>query len=212
MTKVEPVAIDIHRPDLTVIGRVAGLLLRGGLVAAPTETRYGILARADSEAVLGKLYRAKRRLAVSPTALFVRDYASFRALGETNLITDRLIDAFLPGPLTLVTRAIAQLPDAVAPGGKVGLRISSSPVIASILAAVDFPLTATSANISGQAESETITEIIASFGESVDLYLDGGPLTGLVSTVVDCTGITARVLRAGAIPEESIRRVLDRVS
>ena len=89
---------------------------------------------------------------------------------------------------------------------KIGLRISLSNVIADLLQSVSFDLTATSANKSGLADAETIEEISEEFGEEVDLYLDAGRLDGPVSTVVDCSGSKAVILREGAISREDIAR------
>ena len=208
MKRIELVAVDAGSPDQTVIDRVATLLRQGGLVVAPTETRYGLLARADNDRTLGRLYQAKRRSLDVPTALFLEDYESVSEYGETNKTTDRLASAFLPGPLTLVLRAVAGSCQSVVVDGKVGIRVSSSHVISSLLEQVDFPLTATSANISGEKENQTAIEIAAVFGESVDLYLDAGPLAGPASTVIDCSQGTAQVLREGAVSVRRIRQVL----
>ena len=212
MRRIELVAVDAGSPDQNVIDRVAALLRQGGLVVAPTETRYGLLARADNNRTLGRLYKAKRRSRDVPTALFVKDYESVSEYGETNETTDRLASAFLPGPLTLVLRAIAGSHQSVVVAGKVGIRVSSSPVISSLLEQVDFPLTATSANVSGEPENETATEIATVFGESVDTYLDVGPLAGPVSTVIDCSHGTVQVVREGAISERRVRQVLGELS
>ena len=212
MRRIELVAVDAGSPDQTVIDRVAALLCQGGLVVAPTETRYGLLARADNDRALERLYQAKRRSRKVPTALFIKDYESVSVYGETNETTNKLASAFLPGPLTLVLRAVAGSHQSVVVNGKVGIRVSSSHVISSLLEQVDFPLTATSANISGEPEKETADEIAAVFGESVDMYLDAGPLAGSVSTVIDCSQGTAQVIRDGAVSERRIRRALGELS
>jgi len=212
MRRIELVAVDAGSPDQTVIDRVAALLCKGGLVVAPTETRYGLLARADNDRALELLYKAKRRSRKVPTALFIKDYESVSVYGETNETTDKLASAFLPGPLTLVLKAVAGSHQSVVVNGKVGIRVSSSPVISSLLTQVDFPLTATSANISGEPEKETADEIAAVFGESVDMYLDAGPLVGPVSTVIDCSQGKAQVIRDGAVSERRIRRLLGELS
>jgi L-threonylcarbamoyladenylate synthase len=212
MRRIEIVAVDAGSPDQTVIDRVAALLHRGGLVVAPTETRYGLLARADNERAIERLYKVKRRSRKVPTALFIEDYESVPVYGETNETTDRLASAFLPGPLTLVLKAVAGLHQSVVVAGKVGIRVSSSPVISSLLEQVDFPLTATSANLSGEQEMETADEIAAVFGECVDICLDAGPLAGPVSTVIDCSQGAAQVIRDGAVSERRIRRALGELS
>jgi tRNA threonylcarbamoyl adenosine modification protein (Sua5/YciO/YrdC/YwlC family) len=95
--------------------------------------------------------------------------------------------------------------------GKIGLRWSSSPVIDGLLRRLECPLTATSANISGRPDPESVEEIVSQFGDRVDLYLDAGPLTGPTSTVVDCSGEKPKILRDGAIPRAEIEREIGQV-
>ncbi|HUV31480.1 MAG TPA: L-threonylcarbamoyladenylate synthase [Acidobacteriota bacterium] len=206
----ELVAVNPASPDEAVIERAAGLLSEGGLLVVPTETRYGLLTRFDRPESLVRLYRVKRRPTTVPTALFLTGYEEFSQYGKRSSITDRLAVAFLPGPLTLVVEATTDPGEPVVVAGKIGLRVSSSRIVASLLQSVGVPLTATSANISGQTGSETATDIAAALGPEVDLYLDAGRLAGPVSTVVDCSGGHARILREGAISAPMIERALDR--
>jgi len=109
--------------------------------------------------------------------------------------------------LTLVLKAgISGSPPLVI-DGKIGIRISLAPVIRELLKKVSFPLSATSANISGASEPESIEEIVDMFGEKVDLYLDGGNLTSLPSTVIDCSGDEPLILREGSITKNQVEEV-----
>jgi L-threonylcarbamoyladenylate synthase len=98
----------------------------------------------------------------------------------------------------------------VGSGGTIGIRISSSPVIQALLNKMDTPLTATSANISGQAGPSSVREIATTLGIGIEMYLDAGELSGIPSTVVKCQGNEITILRAGAIPEVEIWRALEK--
>lgn len=198
--------IDPVHPDDTALEEAAGILSRGGLVVAPTETRYGLLARADLQPLLERLYAVKLRPLDQATAVMVGGAKDIEALGEMTPSARLLMERFLPGPLTLVLRARPDWPPPRVVEGKIGLRWSSSPVIDGLLRHVDCPLTATSANISGRPDPESVEEIVSQFGDRIDLYLDAGPLTGPTSTVVDFSGRTPRILREGAIPRADIER------
>ncbi len=202
---------DPARPDSSTIDRAAAVLVAGDLLVAPTETRYGLLARADRQDVLEKLCRAKQRSLNHPTALLIPIFADAERYGRVNRAASALAERFLPGPLTLVLSATCDWPPPMVVDGKIGLRCSSSPVMDELLARVKEPIAATSANISGQPERNGVEEIVADFEDRVTLYLDGGPLIGPVSTVVDCTEDRPRILREGAVGSEEITRIMDEI-
>jgi L-threonylcarbamoyladenylate synthase len=202
------VRVDPRNPLEAELSMTAELLRSGGLVVAPTETRYGLLIRADRPESLQRLFTVKGRSVLQPTSVFVADIAGAAKLARISESAAKLAKAFLPGPLTLVLPAAVVWEPPLVVDGKIGIRISSSPVIAGLVARVDAPLTATSANRSGSPDLATPAEIQAVFGAEVDLYLDGGELMNETSTVVDCTGPEIIVLRRGAIDESEIKRVL----
>ncbi len=200
--------VDVGAPDSEIISRAVDVLTADGLIVAPTETRYGLLARADKADVVEKVYRAKKRALSEPIAIFVGSLEMITHYAQLNPPAQFLASLFLPGPLTLVLSGLPQWCGPVARDGKVGIRISPAPVICEITERVGFPLTATSANISGAAEPSSIDEIFHALGSAIDLYLDGGVLDGALSTVVDCSGDNPRILRKGAIDEREIIRAL----
>jgi L-threonylcarbamoyladenylate synthase len=197
--------IDPERPDPSIIERAAEALSGSRVVVAPTETRYGLLCRADRQGVIEKLYRLKNRDLNRPTALIVPDLEAIEQLGRLTPAARLLAEQYLPGPLTLVLAAAKAWPPPRVVEGRIGCRWSPAATIKAILAIIDFPLTATSANISGQCDAEVVQDIEAGFGDNVELYLDAGPLTGPTSTVVDCSGDGAVILREGAIAADAIR-------
>ena len=208
----EPISdIDPVRPDETILEKTALVLRKGGLVVAPTETRYGLLIRADRQALLERLYQVKKRDLNQATAILVRSREELAILGVLTPSARLLSATFLPGPLTLVLSARQDWTPPRVVEGKIGLRWSSSPVIEGLLSRLDFPLTATSANISGLGEPTGVEEIESQFGNLVDMYLDAGPLTGLTSTVVDCSTEPVGILREGAVARKDIEKLLNQL-
>ena len=208
MTDVPVLSINARHPDPGLIRRAADALTHGELIVAPTETRYGLLARADSDPALIRVFEAKGRGLLRPTALFVQDENGLREFGEMTSAAELLMQKCLPGPLTLVLRSRVSWSPPRVVDGLIGLRWSSSPVIAELMGQVSFPVTATSANLSGSEELETIAQIREVLGDTVSLYLDSGRLNGPVSTVVRCVGAGTTVLREGAVGSELIRSLL----
>ena len=208
MSKTRVLRIDYTHPGSEAIETAARALERGEIVIAPTETRYGMLVRADDKAALDQLFRVKGRATALPTAIFVADVHSVPDYARPNKYAETLSRAFLPGPMTLVVEAAAAQVAPCAVGGKIGLRVSSAPVIRLLLDRVGFPMSATSANRSGAPESDTMEELVALFGDQVSVYLDAGPLTQPVSTVVDCTVTPPQVVRRGAVATEEIIEAL----
>ncbi len=211
MNDSDLVTVDLENPDPVTVEQAGERLRRGQLLVVPTETRYGLLMRADQRELVERLYHLKKKKISSPTAMFLRDYGQISTYGETNRLSDTLAGSFLPGPITLVVKAIVDLGEPIVVDGKIGVRVSSSPLIDLLLQRIDFPVTATSANISGGQEFDTVREIAAVLGDDVDLYLDAGPLSGPASTVVDCSNGEAKVLRYGAISREMIEKALEKM-
>jgi len=201
--------ITVHpeRPEQAVISIAYELLNQGGLVVAPTETRYGLLGRVDNRAAVEKLFEIKGRSADKPSAIFVEDISQLKQLAQVTTTTQKLADSFLPGPLTLVLKSKRDFGPLFTLNQMTGFRISSSPVISAILA-ITGPLSATSANLSGQNEPENISGIYEQLGESIDLYLDAGRLNNPSSTVVRMIDDQVKILREGAISSIAIKKAI----
>lgn len=193
-------------PETDIIKAAADILNRDGVVVVPTETRYGLAVRADRKRAFQKVFEIKGRGADNPSAIFIKGIANISTYARETEISRRVAARFLPGPLTLVLEAHRGLDNPAIHAGKIGLRVSSSAVIGALLNAIDFDITATSANKSGGETFETVEEIAAIFESDVNLYLDAGRLAGPVSTVVDCSSDKAVILREGAIGRNLIAR------
>jgi len=203
----------IRVPDAAGIGEASATLLEGGLVALPTETVYGLAARADSDAAVARIYRAKGRPDFNPLIVHVPNLAAADALALVDERAARLAQAFWPGPLTLVLprREDASLAAAVTAGlPTVALRCPAHPVMRAVLAACGLPLAAPSANRSGAVSPTTAAHVAASLGAKVDLVLDGGTCpAGIESTIVALRdGDRWQVLRPGPITAAEVSAVL----
>jgi L-threonylcarbamoyladenylate synthase len=187
------------------------LLRAGRLVAVPTETVYGLAADAGDPVAVGRIFEAKQRPANHPLIVHVADAGRIDAWARE--IPDnarRLAEAFWPGPLTLLLHKAAQVSPAVT-GGRdtVGLRVPDHPVLLKVLQALGGGLAAPSANPYKRLSPTTAGQVLDGLGGRIDAVLDGGPCAvGLESTIVDLTGTTPRILRAGPITRSQLQTAL----
>jgi L-threonylcarbamoyladenylate synthase len=187
-------------------------LLGNGLVAVPTETVYGLAARADSEAAVAAIYRAKGRPAFNPLIVHVDSLAMARGLAHFDAAADKLAAAFWPGPLTMVLplKKRAAINRAVTAGlPTIALRMPDHPVMRALIAEVGQPLAAPSANRSGAISPTCAAHVAASLGGRIEAILDDGPtLKGLESTIVASSEAGWRLLRPGPITEAQLTALL----
>ena len=190
--------------DAAGIARAAQILRAGGLVAVPTETVYGLAARADSAEAVAKIYAAKGRPDFNPLIVHVRDAdhaAKFAHIGD---VAAQLCGEHWPGPLTLVLSLCdnADLAPAVTAGlPTVAMRAPAHPIMQALLAQIDFPLAAPSANRSGFVSPTTSNHVLETLAGRIDAVLDGGPTEkGLESTIVAVReGGAMQLLRPGPL-------------
>lgn len=183
---------------------------RGELVVLPTDTVYGVGADAFAPEAVAAVLAAKGRGRDMPLPVLVPSARTVDGLA-TNIpaYARDLIEAFWPGPLTLVLLAQASLMwDLGETNGTVALRMPQDDTALKLLAEVG-PMAVTSANVSGQAPARSILEAAAQLGSAVSVYLDSGPCSGaLPSTILDCTGEAPVILRAGAVSAGELQQVL----
>jgi L-threonylcarbamoyladenylate synthase len=202
-------------PDSAFIGHnidiAATLLRKGEAVAIPTETVYGLAANALNESAVAKVYAIKNRPSFDPLIIHL---SSFNAVtpyvNEVPELMQRLADAFMPGPLTLLLKKSGLIPDIVTAGSPyVAVRVPAHPVTLSLLSQLDFPLAAPSANPFGYISPTTAQHVADQLGDRIYYILDGGPCdVGLESTIVGIhdTGVL-EVLRKGGLAVEDIRKI-----
>jgi L-threonylcarbamoyladenylate synthase len=205
--------VDPYLPDTEVVARAAQAIGRGGLVVMPTDTLYGLAVDPFDEFAVERIFQAKGRDAAQALPLIAADRAQVAAsLGALPPQAAALAEHFWPGPLTLLVPAPGGLASGVAGAtGRVGVRVPAHAVARALCAACGSPLTATSANLSGKPASNDPDVVWQTIGDRVDVLLDAG-LTpgGPPSTILDVTGSTPVLIRAGAIGWEEIRAWLER--
>jgi L-threonylcarbamoyladenylate synthase len=198
------------------IERAAACLGRGGLVAIPTETVYGLGADADDEQAVARIFAVKGRPAGHPLIVHVRDVAALDEwAAHVPPAAALLAETCWPGPLTLLLPRAERVIDAVT-GGRdiVGLRVPAHPMTLELLDRSGRGIAAPSANLFGRVSPTTADHVLADLGAqldpSTDVILDGGPSPiGVESTIVDCTADPPELLRPGGIPQEDVERLLD---
>lgn len=192
----------------------AGLLRAGEVVAIPTETVYGLAANAFDEAAVLKVFAAKRRPSFDPLIVHIAERARVHEVASTLPPGSmELMDAFWPGPLTLVLPKRPEVPDLVTSGlDTVGVRMPAHPMALELLRITGFPLAAPSANPFGYVSPTTAQHVADQLGDRIPYILDGGPCTvGVESTIVGWEQDRWVLYRPGGIPVEDIERVVGRV-
>ena len=192
-------------------GSAAEIICAGGLVAVPTETVYGLAGNGMDEKAVEKIYEVKGRPAIKPLSLMV---ASPEEIGrfavEVPDAAKTLAEKFWPGPLTIVLKANPDIPEIVRAGGDtIGLRCPDHALTLQALREAGVPFAAPSANLSGAPSPKTAGDVLKVFDGVIDAVIDGGACTlGRESTILDMSKKPYRVLRQGALPEESISDAL----
>ncbi len=199
--------IDPANPDEKTLSEAGEILRGGGVVAFPTETFYGLGADARQEAAVEKIFRLKGRTLQNPISVIVdNDREAVRLVEQIPEAAQILIQKFWPGPLTMLFRpSFSVLPSLTGASGKIGIRVSSHTIARMLAKRLAGPLTATSANLSGQRECSSADDVIRAFGENLDAVIDGGITTGgLGSTILDVTVSPPVVRREGVISRSQI--------
>ena len=190
----------------------AGEMIRsGGLVAFPTETVYGLGANGLDAEACAKIYEAKGRPSDNPLILHVADYAMVKqAAAEITPMAERVLAAFAPGPVTVILPKRDEVPSKVTGGlATVGIRMPDNDIARALIRAAGVPIAAPSANRSGRPSPTTAAAVFADMDGKIPMILDGGSCRfGVESTIVDCTGERAAILRPGAVTREMLAEVL----
>ncbi|MFP4286565.1 MAG: L-threonylcarbamoyladenylate synthase [Candidatus Izemoplasmataceae bacterium] len=191
---------------------LAKILKEGGLVVFPTETVYGIGANALDPLAASKIYEVKGRPADNPLIVHIDNLHMLKALTlEINLQARKLIQAFWPGPLTLIFKKSDLVPNTITANlDTVAIRFPSHPAARQLIKLAKFPIAAPSANISGRPSSTLFKHVKEDLDGLVDIIIDGGKSTiGLESTVLDVTTEVPTILRPGSITKRMIESVLE---
>ena len=219
MISLEMKIIRVSSKNLKrVIKKAVELIRRGGVIVFPTDTVYGLIADAKNEKAVQKVFRIKKRFPKKPIPVFVKDLKMTRSLAEINKTQEKFLKKIWPGKVTAILK-IKPKAKKIFPKGivnsknKIGLRTPNYKFINQLLKILNFPLTGTSANISGKKESTEIKEVLDQFeGRKFqpDLILDFGDLKpSLTSTAIDLTNF--EILREGAISKNEIYEILAKI-
>lgn len=220
MQRVNIQFLDIKEPELMEtlcvpaearnLELAAELLRQGEVVAFPTETVYGLGANALDEKAVRAIFAAKERPADNPLIVHVADRSQLEGLCEVTETAEKLMDAFWPGPLTMLLKKTDRIPAVTTAGlPSVAVRCPRHPVALALLRQCGLPIAAPSANRSGRPSPTAARHVNEDMRGRIPLILDGGPCqVGVESTVADLTGDTPCVLRPGAVTAEDIARVV----
>ena len=214
-TTANLVKVNPRYPQRHWLQKAATILRTGGLVAFPTETVYGLGADALDATAVEKIFRAKQRPGWDPLIVHVRDLAMAEALVvDVPASFHLLARQFWPGPLTLVVKKNACVPDAVTAGRpNVAVRMPRHPVAAMLLAEAGLPIAAPSANQFGRPSPTRAAHVLADLGARVNLILDAGPTQlGVESTVLDLTQSPPAILRPGGVTREQLEALIGPVT
>ncbi len=204
-----PPATIADASDPGAIEAAAQIIKKGGLVAFPTETVYGLGADVQNPLAVARIFEAKARPRIDPLIIHVADQASAHRHGVFPQIARRLMKQFWPGPLTLVVDKTGLVPPIVTAGlDTVAIRVPSHPAALALISAAGGGIAAPSANLFGYVSPTTAQHVADQLGDRIDFILDGGACTiGLESTILSLAGVPC-LLRAGGVSIEEIEAVI----
>ena len=205
--------ISPEKIDNEKITQCADILCRGGLVAFPTETVYGLGALATDANAAKKIYAAKGRPSDNPLIIHIADPSDAERYAYTCPLYYKLADAFMPGPLTVILPKKSTVPYEVTGGlDTVAIRCPAHPIAKAIIEAADTAIAAPSANLSGSPSPTEGAHVIADLNGRIEAIVDGGSAEiGLESTIVKIDGDSLTLLRPGAITRDALLCVCERV-
>jgi L-threonylcarbamoyladenylate synthase len=193
--------------------QILPFLRAGGVIAFPTDTAYGLGADPFCESAVRRLFEIKGRPETKPILVLVDSMEMVNQIADCaslSSIVESLARRFWPGPLTLVLPALGNVPRLVtAATGSIGVRLPQAEFARRLIRALGRPITATSANKSGQPSTASAAEVLAQLGEDLELLVDGGTLTSpQASTVLDLTVSPPAILREGPVLRAALREAL----
>lgn len=192
------------------IAQAAEIIKSGGIVAFPTETVYGLGGDATNADAIKSIFEAKGRPQDNPLIVHISDSSGAEQVAYVTEQALRLFDAFSPGPLTIVLKKKAEIPDTVTAGlPTVGVRIPKHEFARRLIALAGVPVAAPSANISSRISPTTAAHVYEDMNGRIPLIIDGGQCdVGIESTVLDMSGDIPTILRPGAVTQEMLLEVL----
>ncbi len=206
------IAADPDKPEAYLLQEAVDIILGGGVVAFPTDTTYGLGVNPFDDKAVGRVFELKKRESSKPLIILINDKQQLSQLvTDINPIVYKLIDKFWPGPLTLIFKTSAEIASfKIGESSKIGIRLPDSPIARELIQLAKLPITASSANPSGQPSSLSARQVIEYFGKQVDFIIDGGPAGDpRESTVLDVSTTPPQLIRAGAVSVEEIKAITE---
>ena len=212
--KTEIIKFKGNAKDKIYLKKISDTLREGGLVVLPTETVYGLGGNGLNKRACKKIYEAKGRPSDNPLILHIAENSQLDPLvAEIPEVAKKCMEKFWPGPLTIIFKRSDLIPDEATGGLEtVAIREPSNEIAHAILKAVDFPVAAPSANLSGRPSPTKVEHVIEDLNGRVDIIVDGGhSVVGIESTVLDVTVDPPMILRPGKITLEDLREIDDNI-
>ena len=201
----------IKRYKENEIEEIARILKNDGVISVPTDTVFGICARINSQIAYNKLIEVKRRPINKAFPVMCANKEQIKNIAIIDEIAEKLINAFMPGPITLVLNKKSTLPKYVTNGkNTIAIRMATSKTIEKLITKIDSPIFMTSANQSGKPECTNLDEIEKSC-PLLDGMVEGKVSYSMGSTIVDCSSKKIKILREGPISFELIKKAIDTI-
>ena len=205
------VSIDSVNPEPDIIAKAGKIIQNNGVVIFPAKCLYGVAANALNNKAVEKIFLLKKRPLTNPILILISNKNMLTDLVTTiSRPAKKLMEAFWPGNLTIVFDAKSNISQLLTAGtGKIGIRIPAHPVAKALVEYTDFPITGTSANLSGQIGCSQTKQLVSSIIDHADLVLDAGTLKGGTgSTIVDVTTSDINIIREGEVSVQLINEIL----
>ena len=205
------ITVDPVNPESDIIDRAGKIIQNNGVVIFPAKCLYGIAANALNEKAVEKVFQLKQRPLNNPILILLPDRDLLPDLVKSiPKSAEKLMDAFWPGNLTIIFEAKGHIPQLLTAGtGKIGVRLPLHPVAKALVESVEFPITGTSANLSGQNGCNRTSQLAPSIIDPADLVLNAGVLKGGTgSTIVDVTALNINIIREGEVSARKINKIL----
>ncbi|MFQ5443252.1 MAG: L-threonylcarbamoyladenylate synthase [Nitrospinales bacterium] len=212
MAKIIKINFSQPQDSQIHLKEIAEVLNAGGVIGFPTDTFYGLGVDPFNAGAVKEIFNIKNRPADKPLLVLISSLKQLRTLvRDISPTAKQLIDAFWPGPLTILFPSASHLPENITAGpGKIGVRLPSNEFTRRLIESLGHPLTAPSANFSGEKNPTIAAEVARTFTSKISLVVDGGEtLGGKESTIVDATVSPPTLIREGAISKERIDEILE---
>ncbi len=203
---------DPDKPQQHLLQEAVDIILGGGMIAFPTDTTYGLGVNPFDDKAVKRVFELKQRDSSKPLIILINDKQQLSQLvTDINPIVYKLIDRYWPGPLTLIFKTSAEIASfKIGESSKIGIRLPNSHIAQELIELAKIPITASSANPSGQPSSLSAEQVSDYFGKEVDLIVDGGPANdSRESTVLDVSTAPPRLIRAGAVSADEIMAITE---